>query len=179
MKYSLILLAFFVLSSCAQLIRPSGKTDYFSGESTHYAADGKSVVGEKRSFLLEFTMANDRSKIFEKRSFRNLQTGKAEEADSELTRIGQSEGYTITGPKGHIVGVMSYTNPERTTWGGEIFFDGGGRMTYTSTMTEGQGKTESLVYGADRKLVGVHKTEYTTISAAEYKTRTQELKATK
>jgi hypothetical protein len=179
MKHSLILLAFFLLSSCAQVTRPAGKTDYFSGESTHYATDGKTVIGEKQAFLLEFTMANDRSKIFEKRSFLNPKSGKAQEADSELTRIGQSEGYAITGPKGHIVGVMSYTNPERTTWGGEIFFDGGGRMTYTSTMTEGQGKTESLVYGADRKLVAVHKTEYTTISAADYKTKIQDLKAAK
>ena len=179
MKHSILLFAFFVLSSCAQLTRPAGKTDYYTGELIHFSADGKTQVGEKQTLLLESTIAHDRSKIFEKRSFLNPKSGKAEEADSELARIGQSEGYTITGAKGHIVGVMSYTNAERTNWAGEIFFDGGGRMTYTGAITEGQRKSESLVYGANRELVGAHKTVFTEIPAAEYKSRLQELKAMK
>ena len=178
MKHPILLLAFFVLSSCAQLTRPAGKTEYFLGESVHYTADGKTVVGQKGTFLLEFTLANDRSKIFEKRSYRDSQKGVVH-ADSTLERIGQSEGYSIIGPKGHVVGLMSYTNPERTNWAGEIYFDGGGHMTYTSVKNGSQGTTDSLHYGPDRKLMGQNKTVFSEISALEYEERMKDMKAAK
>lgn len=176
MRRTILLLALFVLSSCAQLTPPVGKAEYYSSEGVEYSPDGKTKVGTTKTYLLEFVMASDRSRIYEKRTHRDPQRGLLE-FKSSLERVGKSDGYIIIGPAGHPVGLMSYTNEERNAWEGEIFFEHGDRLTYVSSVKNGQGLMESQIFGPDRKIRATGKTVFTEISAEEYGKLIQEMKA--
>jgi hypothetical protein len=178
MRNPILVLALALLCSCAQMVPTSGTKEYFSCEAVEYAVDGKTEVGPKKTYLLEFVMAKDRSRIFEKRSHLDPQRGLLE-FHSSLERIGQSDGYIIKGPAGRISGLMSYTNPERNAWRGEIFFEKGGRLTYESSVKDGKGLMESQIFTPDRKLLATGKTVSTEISAEEYAKLVQEMKVAK